>query len=371
MDFYVTLTGSVRRLTRTQQSRNERFIALLSRGYRLVMDAPALPLVRRLRIAGIALVAAWFLVPGLQDWIPVWVPFLAFAGLELQYLISGLRDRGTPRRRGRSPQETDISELGGEEWLEPALVRIEGEDVWLPVGGRSDEEVLELIEDARERLQRGEPAYEPQPTPAARPAASGSRRLLARLEGLAVVGALAFVLFVLLPDRGWDGLDESEQARTEALLSAEAGRIAGHEARVRCDAEGKAVGVVQHADGLAEIGGSNAFLTPDICHRLHRLAFASDEGSFSQTARAIAVLAHEAWHLRGERDEGVANCFAFQSGVELGRRLGLSEDTAARMMRQQLADNATFARSAPAYLVPGECRDGGRLDLDPQSSRFP
>ncbi len=131
------------------------------------------------------------------------------------------------------------------------------------------------------------------------------------------------------------------------------------------------MGVVQHADGIAEVGGRNALLTPAICYRLHRLAYEDDEGAFSQTARAIAVLAHEAWHLRGEADEGVTNCYAFQSGVALGVRLGLSEGTAARMMRQQLADNATFARSAPAYLVPEECRDGGELDLDPSTDRFP
>lgn len=332
------------------------------------MNAPAPPLARRLRIAGIALVVAWFLVPGLEDRIPVWAPFIALAGLELSYLISGLRDPGAPGRRGRSPQESDIAELGGEGWLEPALVRIEGQDVWLPAGGLSEEEVLELVEETRVRLRRGEPADErpPQRASVARP-----RRLLARLEGVAVLGALGLVLFVLLPDRGWDGLDPNEQARTEALLSAEATRIAGHEAVVRCDAEGRAVGIVQHADGLAEVGGTNAVLTPEICYRLHELAFEDDEGSFGQTARAIAVLAHEAWHLHGERDEGVTNCFAFQSGFALGRRLGLSEGTAARMMRQQLVDNARYARVAPAYLVPGECRDGGRLDLDPASSRFP
>ena len=67
----------------------------------------------------------------------------------------------------------------------------------------------------------------------------------------------------------------------------------------------------------------------------------------------------------------MTNCFAFQSGVSLGRMLGLSEGTAARMMRQQLADNATYGRSAPEYLVPPECRNGGRLDLDPGSGRFP
>ena len=176
---------------------------------------------------------------------------------------------------------------------------------------------------------------------------------------------------MLVPDGGWDGLDQEDRAKTEALLAAEAGRIAGHEARVHCDARGETVGIVQHADGVAEVGGRNAYLTPQICYRLYQLAFKGDEGPFSQTARAIAVLAHEAWHLHGETNEGVTNCYAFQSGVTLGRRLGLSEGTAARMMRQQLADNATYGRSAPEYLVPQECRDGGRLDLVPGSSRFP
>ena len=41
---------------------------------------------------------------------------------------------------------------------------------------------------------------------------------------------------------------------------------------------------------LAEVGGTNAFLTPEICYQLYRLAFKGDEGAFSQTARAIAVL---------------------------------------------------------------------------------
>ena len=40
-------------------------------------------------------------------------------------------------------------------------------------------------------------------------------------------------------------------------------------------------------------------------------------------------------------------------------------------MRQQLAENALRAQGAFEYLVPPECRDGGRLDLDPGSSRFP
>jgi len=240
--------------------------------------------------------------------------------------------------------------------------------VWLPAGGKTDEELDELVEEARERLRAGDPLTEatvPRTKPPRR------HRLLRRLEGVAVVAALAFVLFVLVPDRGWGGLNESDQNKTEARLSAEARKIAGHDASVHCDAGGDAVGIVQHADGLAEVGGTNAYLTPDLCYRLYRLAFKGDDGSFSQTARAIAVLAHEAWHLHGEPNEGVTNCYAFQSGVALGERLGLSEKTAARMMRQQLADNVTYAHSAPEYLVPSQCRNGGDLDLAPGTARFP
>ena len=119
--------------------------------------------------------------------------------------------------------------------------------------------------------------------------------------------------------------------------------------RVHCDAEGEKVGIVQHADGLAEVGGRNAYLTPELCFRLH------EPRDDSRTARAIAVLAHEAQHLRGIRDEGVANCNAFRSGIPLGVRLGLSRAAAERMMRQQLAENAIQARAAPEYLVPPGC----------------
>ena len=45
--------------------------------------------------------------------------------------------------------------------------------------------------------------------------------------------------------------------------------------------------------------------------------------------------------------------------------------TARQMMRQQLAENAGRSGSSSEYLVPPECKDGGRLDLDPESSDFP
>ena len=253
------------------------------------------------------------------------------------------RARGGAARAsaGARPLPEDVEEFGGPEWLEPVLVETESHQVWVPAD-----------------IERGPRVVRPR------------RNLLPRLEGVLALAGLVLLL-VLLPEGGWRGLDSADQRKTEARLSAEAARIAGHDARIRCDGQGEAVGIVQHADGVAEVGGTNAFLTPEICYRLYRLAFKGDEGAFSQTARAIAVLAHEAWHLRGEDDEGVTNCYAFQSGVELGVRLGLSPGTAARMMRQQLAENPIQAKSAPAYLVPPECRNGGELDLSPGTSRFP
>jgi hypothetical protein len=91
----------------------------------------------------------------------------------------------------------------------------------------------------------------------------------------------------------------------------------------------------------------------------------------SQTARALAVLAHEAWHLRGIDDEGTTECYALQSAVELGERFGLSEDTAHRMMQQQLVENAGRTGAGTEYVVPPNCQDGGVLDLNPGSDRFP
>jgi hypothetical protein len=290
----------------------------------------------------VAFLVAWFLVDTLRAAIPAWIPFGVLLSLELGFVLRAWRERGAPRpARGRPPQQVDVDELGGEGWREPVLLRIEGHDVWIP---------SEAEEHERE--------------------AARARRRRSPLEAFAVLAVAAVALFLVLDGDGWDELPAAEQARTEALLSREAARIAGHPVRVRCDAEGRAVGIVQHADGVAEVGGDDALLTPEICFRLHRLA-KGDEGLFAQTARAIAVLAHEAWHLQGVADEGVANCYAFQSGVDVGRRLGLARGTAQRMMRQQLAENAIQAAAAPAYLVPPECRDGGELDLAPGRRGFP
>ena len=110
---------------------------------------------------------------------------------------------------------------------------------------------------------------------------------------------------------------------------------------------------------------------PSLCDSLYQLRFKHRVQSFSRTARAIAVLAHESWHLHGVSDEGLTNCYAFQSGVAVGVDLGLSESRARAMMREQLATNPSDSAGDSRYLVPPGCRDGGQYDLHPDSQQFP
>jgi hypothetical protein len=319
------------------------------------------------RLALAAFVLLWvFDVLGVQGTVPVWVPFLIGLGLELQFFLGArsaapVRERG----RGRSPLEIDRARYGyAQDPEELVLVRDGERELWIPYSGESAEELEALIDSAGE--EEGDADADEDVIRIEPPARHPVRGLLV---GIAVLAALGVVVWAA-GNRGWEALDSDVRATATTRFSNEASRIVGRPVEIRCDESGKFVGAVQHADGVAVVGGRIAYLTPQICHDLYRVAFKNDVG-FSRTARALAVLAHETWHLRGERNEARTECFALQSGVELGRRFGLSEETARRMMRQQLVENQLRARGSVEYLVPSECRDGGSLDLHPQSSAFP
>jgi hypothetical protein len=289
-----------------------------------------------LRVVLAVFVLAWLFGPQtLRSAVPIWLPFLVALGLEVQFFVAGLR--ATPLRLpDRGPQAVDRERYGYDD---------EDDDELWDVDLEEDEEELE-------------PA--------------GPRVLPVRrfLVGLGVIGALALVLWFVESRTGWDSLDAGTRARAAERFSREASRIAEKPVTIRCDESGRHVGAVQHSDGAATVGGDLAYLTPQRCLDLYRLAFEGDVTS-SQTGRAVAVLAHEAWHLRGVRDEGTTECYALQSGVELGRRLGLTEGTARRLMRQQLTENSLRGAASLEYVVSPDCRDGGRLDLDPNRARFP
>jgi hypothetical protein len=270
------------------------------------------------RIAVLVLVIGFFLAPyGLRSWIPVWLLFLLALTLEVDFFVGGwLRSRReTPAEEApdRGPQQRDLSELGSWGYWDPR---------------------------------------EPTPPVVAEP----SFRWINVVEAVGVLAVIAVLLYAASRPRGWDAVSAERQAQTETILSREASTIARHPATVTCDDSREFVGFVQDADGLAEVGGEQAYLTPEICDTLYQLAIKHRVQSFSATGRAIAVLAHEAWHLRGERNEGLANCYGFQSGVQIGRNLGLSESRARAMMREQYATNASDSGTNVQYRVPADCR---------------
>ena len=296
-----------------------------------------------MRLALAAFVAAWILGPSeLRDTIPIALVFLVALGLEVHFLVGALR--GTPARRpDRRPQEVDRQRYGFEPELEP-------EPAPEPDNHEGTDDVeYEWVEyEPRSRL---EPV----------------RRFAL---GLGVIAVLAAAIWIVESRTGWNSLSGESRAAAVKRFSEEASLIAEKRVSIRCDEARDYVGAVQHADGVAVVGGDLAILTPEICHDLYRLAF-EGETTGSRTGRAIAVLAHEAWHLRGESDEGTTECYALQSGVALGERLGLSEGTARRLMRQQLTENALRGAGTIEYRVTSECRDDGHLDLDPGEGRFP
>jgi hypothetical protein len=330
-------------------------------------DRPRLPsALSALRVVLAVFVLAWLIgPPSLRTSVPIWLPFLIALGLEL-YVFAGALRPDPERRLDRGPQAADRDDLGYDaDADELLLVHEGGEELWLPYSGETAEEVAELIAEERER--RAELADAPARVPERRSLWPPVRRLLV---GAAVIGALALVVWVVETQTGWDAVGAETRGEAVQRFSDEASRIAGKPVTIVCDESGDYVGAVQHADGAAAVGDDLAYLAPERCLDLYRLAF-DDDVRGSQTGRALAVLAHEAWHLRGVRDEGTTECYALQSGVELGRRLGLSERTARRLMRQQLAENELRGAGALEYVVPPECRDGGRLDLNPGSDRFP
>jgi hypothetical protein len=281
-----------------------------------------------LRVALAVFVLAWILGPyELRSAVPVWVAFLIALGLELSFFVGGIGAAPAPRP-DRGPQPVDRERYGYLGWPD---------------------------DDDEEEIEEAAGFWQP------------VRRFVL---GVGVIATLALVFWFVESRTGWDALDVKTRAEAQERFSDEASRIAEKPVRIRCDESGAYVGAIQHADGVAAVGGDLAYLTPERCLDLYRLASEGEVRS-SQTGRALAVLAHEAWHLHGVRDEGTTECYAFQSGVQLGQRLGLTEDAARQLMRQQLADNAGRSGASAGYLVPPGCRDGGSLDLDPESSRFP
>jgi hypothetical protein len=287
------------------------------------------------RLGGLVFVAAWLFSTELQSTFPFWLPFLILAATELEFLTRGLRDsrvERAPAAERRLPGEHD-ADLG---WVEA-----EGDD--------------------------GEPMLLPAP-------AAARRRSRGVPYALGVVLAVALFFVALRVDTRatWSSLSPQDRALAERRFAIEAKEIAGRPVTISCDEQYAFTGAGSDAAGVAFVQRGLAYLEPDVCRSLHDLISGTDRPSREDAAWAITVLAHEATHLRGIRDEAVTECYALQEGVRLGIRLGLAPAEARDRMRAQLErDLADRSIGRFGYRLSGDCRNGGKLDLHPGDPSFP
>jgi hypothetical protein len=177
-----------------------------------------------------------------------------------------------------------------------------------------------------------------------------------------------------------------ESRALEHRLGGIASEIAGRDVRVHCQ------GVVGAALDVTGESGSVMFgpdgrptdvtdLKRDVCRRLDRYPREHGGARFACTTNgtrcrldtlkslhALQTLAHESWHLEGQRNEAVTECYALQTTAHVAERLGATEtegQAAAHALYAQL-----YPRMPAEYQTP-DCRDGGPLDLRPDSPVWP
>lgn len=176
------------------------------------------------------------------------------------------------------------------------------------------------------------------------------------------------------------------KAAEESRLAAIAGEIARRPVSIHCQgAVGEALDVTAEA-GSVEFDASGrpadvADIKRNVCHRLQSFSKARTSARFGcldtpyrcdasvvNDAIALDVLAHESWHLEGNRNEAVTECYAQQTVGFVATKLG-SDDVQARGLAR-LVHLLVYPHMPDEYRS-AECCNGGALDLRPGSSAWP
>jgi hypothetical protein len=82
----------------------------------------------------------------------------------------------------------------------------------------------------------------------------------------------------------------------------------------------------------------------------------------------LNTLVHEAQHLAGNMNEAVTECYALQTIAFAAQELGASTEQGQALAAHQLA--TTYPRLPDSYRT-GDCEDGGKLDLRPDTDVWP
>ena len=198
---------------------------------------------------------------------------------------------------------------------------------------------------------------------------------------------MRFLLVLLIPVAVFSVWQHHKRTENEERLGEVASAIAQRSVGVSCPGFWRRLVEVAGEDGRVhfDVAGrpsDEAELSARTCDRLNDFATAKTKPAFEclvpddracdrevvRTARALATLAHEAYHLAGVRDEAAAECYGIQTVDFVTQRFGGAANQA-RLVAVWSA--RTSARTHPEEYHSPECRSGGALDLRPGSSAWP
>jgi len=156
-------------------------------------------------------------------------------------------------------------------------------------------------------------------------------------------------------------------------MAATASAVAGRDVSVLCQRLGATLIDVGSELGYVEFDaqgrpGDIAHLQYEACENLRDWLRSPKIDPTRDQVIAVHVLAHEAWHLRGELNEAITECSSLQRTAAVAQSLGATPDRAQRLAEAYWQDVYPFM---PPQYRSADCQDGGVLDLDPASDLWP
>jgi hypothetical protein len=166
---------------------------------------------------------------------------------------------------------------------------------------------------------------------------------------------------------------EYEDHQADVAMSNAASVLAGRPVHVTCQRltgtfvdAGAELGYVQWGPDGKPV--DETVLKYDTCQALYDWLGSDKQDPTRMQVVAVHVLAHEAEHLAGEHDESVAECYSVQTTEQAARLLGADADQARALACRYVAEVYPYM---PDGYRNDQCKDGGTLDLDPDSHTWP
>jgi hypothetical protein len=169
----------------------------------------------------------------------------------------------------------------------------------------------------------------------------------------------------------------------EKIAEQVARRLTGHNASVRCGSLGESD---PHILGVTPLLNGRSFdyflMRPAECTNLAwfhqaptrwdpRTCVESDCALVSSMAMALAVVAHESYHLLGYSNEAQVECYGMQSIWFVASKLGASVAESQALASFYATRMYPLRRIQTPTYWSAQCRNGGKLDLRPALASWP